>query len=123
VVDWLKCEFMLDKVGEEFDGVIATVTGFGFFVELKDIYVEGLVHISTLPNDYYQFDPTKQAMLGERTGRRFRLGDPILIKVVRVDLDQRQIDFQLAGEVERTSTKTKNAKVVKKKKGSKKKSL
>ncbi|MDR3478934.1 MAG: ribonuclease R [Gammaproteobacteria bacterium] len=123
VVDWLKCEFMLDKVGEEFDGVIATVTGFGFFVELKDIYVEGLVHISTLPNDYYQFDPTKQAMLGERTGRRFRLGDPIKIKVVRVDLDQRQIDFQLAGEVERTSTKTQNAKVVKKRKGSKKKSL
>jgi ribonuclease R len=96
VIDWLKCEFMLDKVGEELDGVITSVTGFGFFVELKDIYVEGLVHISTLPNDYYQFDPTKQAMQGERTGRRFRLGDVVNVRVVRVDLDQRQIDFMLA---------------------------
>jgi ribonuclease R len=96
VIDWLKCEFMLDKVGEEFDGVITSVTGFGFFVELKDIYVEGLVHISTLPNDYYQFDASKQAMLGERAGRRFRLGDVVRIRVVRVDLDQRQIDFMLA---------------------------
>lgn len=96
VVDWLKCEFMLDKVGEEFDGVIANVTGFGFFAELKDIYVEGLVHISTLPNDYYQFDATKQALSGERSGRRFRLGDVVRIRVARVDLDQRQIDFMLA---------------------------
>ena len=96
VVDWLKCEFMLDRVGKEFPGVITSVTGFGFFVELKDIYVEGLVHISTLPNDYYQFDPTKQAMQGERTGRRFRLGDVVEVRVVRVDLDQRQIDFMLA---------------------------
>ena len=96
VVDWLKCEFMLDKVGEEFDAVIANVTGFGFFAELKDIYVEGLVHISTLPNDYYQFDATKQALLGERSGRSFRLGDVARIRVVRVDLDQRQIDFMLA---------------------------
>jgi ribonuclease R len=96
VVDWLKCEFMLDKVGSEFDGLITSVTGFGFFVELKDIYVEGLVHISTLPNDYYQFDPSKQALLGERAGRRFRLGDIVQVRVVRVDLDQRQIDFMLA---------------------------
>jgi ribonuclease R len=95
VIDWLKCEFMMDKVGEEFDAVITNVTGFGFFVELKDVYVEGLVHISTLPNDYYQFDPTKQALLGERSGRSFRLSDPVRIRVVRVDLDQRQIDFML----------------------------
>jgi ribonuclease R len=100
VIDWLKCEFMMDKVGEDFDGVIASVTGFGFFVELKDIYVEGLIHISTLPNDYYQFDPTKQALAGERTGRRFRLGDIVKVRVVRVDLDQRQIDFLLTECVE-----------------------
>jgi ribonuclease R len=98
VIDWLKCEFMLDKVGEDFDGVIGNVTGFGFFVELKDIYVEGLIHISTLPSDYYQFEPTKQALRGERSGRVFRLGDVIKVKVVRVDLDQRQIDFLLAEE-------------------------
>ena len=96
VVDWLKCEFMLDKVGSEFDGVITSVTGFGFFVELKDIYVEGLVHISQLPNDYYQFEPTKQALFGERAGKVFRLGDVVKVQVVRVDLDQRQIDFHLA---------------------------
>jgi ribonuclease R len=116
VVDWLKCEFMLDRVGQEFDGLITSVTGFGFFVELKDIYVEGLVHISTLPNDYYQFDPTKQAMLGERTGRRFRLGDIVQVRVVRVDLDQRQIDFMLAEVLEAEAQEKKP----KKKKGPKK---
>jgi ribonuclease R len=87
------------------------------FVELKDIYVEGLVHISTLPNDYYQFDPTKQALLGERSGRRFRLGDLIKVKVVRVDLDQRQIDFLLADE----EAPTRPSKVSKQKKSPKKK--
>jgi ribonuclease R len=118
VVDWLKCEFMLDKVSEEFAGVITSVTGFGFFVELKDIYVEGLIHISTLPNDYYQFDPTKQAMLGERTGRRFRLGDTVQVRVVRVDLDLRQIDFMLAEVTDvarRESSKTSPKKAAKKK--------
>ncbi len=92
-MDWLKCEFMQDKVGEEFAGMITSVTGFGLFVELTEIYVEGLVHISMLRNDYYQFDPIKHALSGEHTGKRYRLGDPVTIKVVRVDLDQRQIDF------------------------------
>lgn len=96
VKDWLKCEFMMDKVGQEFAGAISGVTNFGVFVELADVYVEGLVHISTLPDDYYQFDPVKHALLGGRTGRMFRLGDPIKIKVARVDLDQCQIDFVLA---------------------------
>ncbi len=127
VVDWLKCEFMLDKVGEDFDGVIGSVTGFGFFVELKDIYVEGLIHISTLPNDYYQFEPTKQALRGERSGRMFRLGDVIKVKVVRVDLDQRQIDFLLADEANQstlnpTSKKPAGKKHKKQKPRSKKKS-
>jgi ribonuclease R len=114
VVDWLKCEFMLDRVGKDFAGLITSVTGFGFFVELKDIYVEGLVHISTLPNDYYQFDPTKQALLGERAGRSFRLGDVVEVRVVRVDLDQRQIDFMLsevvATEVSEKKPKKKHSK-------------
>lgn len=94
-VDFLKCEFMMDKVGKEFKGVISGVTGFGVFVELADIYVEGLVHISTLPDDYYQFDAIKHMLHGERSGRHFRLGDPITILVARVDLDQREIDFVL----------------------------
>ncbi len=96
VTDWLKCEFMMDKVGQEFVGVISGVTNFGIFVELKDIYVEGLAHISTLPDDYYQFDPIKHALIGERSGRRFQLGDLTKIQVARVDLDQREIDFVLA---------------------------
>jgi ribonuclease R len=95
-VDWLKCEFMMDKVGDVFDGVISSVTSFGFFVELADIYVEGLVHISTLPNDYYQYDLVKQALQGGRSNQRYRLGDKIKIKVARVDLDQREMDFVLA---------------------------
>lgn len=94
-IDWLKCEFMLDEVGEEFTGVISAVTSFGFFVELKDIYVEGLVHISSLQNDYYQFDPIKHALLGERSGKQYRLGDVVEVRVVRVDLDERKIDFIL----------------------------
>jgi ribonuclease R len=96
VTDWLKCEFMMDKVGKEFAGIISGAMSFGVFVELEEIYVEGLVHISTLPDDYYQFDAVKHALFGERTGRRFRLGDPIKIQVARVDLDQREIDFVLA---------------------------
>ena len=92
-VDWLKCEYMLDKVGEEFDGFITSVTGFGLFVALKDIYVEGLVHVTSLDNDYYQFDPVGHRMTGERSGRVFRLGDPMRIRVARVDLDERKMDF------------------------------
>lgn len=101
VTDWLKCEFMMDKVGQEFAGVIAGVTNFGIFVELQEVYVEGLVHISNLPNDYYQFDPIKHALQGERSGRRFRLGDRIKIRVARVDLDQGEIDFVLAEKSEK----------------------
>lgn len=97
VTDWLKCEFMMDKVGQEFDGVIAGVTNFGIFVELADIYVEGLAHISTLPEDYYQFDAVKHRLVGERSGHIFCLGDHVKVQLARVDLDQSQIDFVLAG--------------------------
>lgn len=93
--DWLKCEFMVDRVGQEFAGVISGVTNFGIFVELADIFVEGLIHISVLPSDYYQFDPIKHTLHGTRSGRVFRLGDTATVKVARVDLDQREIDFVL----------------------------
>ena len=96
VVNWLKCEFMKDRVGETFPGVITAVTGFGLFVELQDIYVEGLVHVTALPGDYYHFDPVHHRLAGERSGRNFRLGDSIEVKVMRVDLDERKIDFELA---------------------------
>ena len=104
--DWLKCEFMMDKVGQIFSGIISGVTGFGFFVELKDIYVEGLVHMSTLPNDYYQFDAIKHTLLGKRTGRQFRLGNAVSVQVAQVNLDERKIDFVLA-EISEQGTKMK----------------
>ena len=95
VVSWLKCEYMMDKIGEEFSGIISAVTSFGFFVELADIFVEGLVHISNLGQDYFHFDPTSHQLKGERTGMNFRLGDSVKIKVIRVDLDEKKMDFEL----------------------------
>ncbi|MGH8547983.1 MAG: ribonuclease R, partial [Methylococcales bacterium] len=95
VVSWLKCEYMLDKIGEHFDGVISGVTSFGFFVELSEVYVEGLVHISSLRRDYFHFDPVRHRLEGERSGVSYRLGDSVKVVVVRVDLDERKIDFDL----------------------------
>jgi ribonuclease R len=106
VENWLKCEYMQDKVGEEFDGVISTVTAFGVFVELNEIFVEGLVHVTSLPKDYYRFDPVGHRMFGERSGRTYRLGDAIRVKVTRVDLDERKIDFE---PVERPGQRTRSA--------------
>jgi ribonuclease R len=95
-IDWLKCEHMLDRVGETYSGIITSTTSFGLFVELQDIYVEGLVHVTALGNDYYHFDPTRHWLIGERTNRIFRLGDQLEVKVVRVNLDERKIDFELS---------------------------
>lgn len=94
VADWLKCEYMLDHVGSEFMGTIANVTGFGFFVRLDEIHIDGLVHISSLQNDYYQFDPARQLLIGENFRRRYRLGDKIKVKVMAVNLDDSKIDFE-----------------------------
>lgn len=95
VSDWLKCEYMRDRVGETHQGIISGVTGFGLFVELSDIYIEGLVHVTSLKNDYYQFDPTGHRLTGERTRKVYRLGDSLKVKVVRVDLDEKKIDLEL----------------------------
>lgn len=95
VISWLKCEYMMDKIGEEFDGVISAVTSFGFFVELANIYVEGLVHISSLGQDYFHFDALSHQLKGEHSNTRYRLGDRVKIKVVRVDLDEKKMDFTL----------------------------
>ncbi|MDX1693052.1 MAG: ribonuclease R [Ketobacteraceae bacterium] len=95
VVGWLKCEYMQDKVGEEFDGLITAVTNFGLFVELNDVYVEGLVHVSSLTSDYYHFDEVRHRLKGERSGIQFALGDPVTVRVARVGLDDRKIDFEL----------------------------
>ena len=92
---WLKCEYLQDRVGETFEGVVAAVTSFGLFVELADLYIEGLVHISALPGDYYHFDQAKQRLTGERTNRSFRLGDSVTVQVARVDLDDKKIDLEM----------------------------
>ncbi|NAX19645.1 ribonuclease R [Vibrio sp. V39_P1S14PM300] len=110
VSDWLKCEYMQDHVGEELDGVIANVTGFGFFVRLTELHIDGLVHISTLANDYYQFDPIGQRLIGESFGAIYRLGDAVKVKVLSVNLNDRQIDFELVETSRKLRGKGKTAK-------------
>ena len=95
VADWLKCDFMQDHVGSVFNGVIASVTGFGFFVRLNDLFIDGLVHVSTLDNDYYRFDAVGQRLIGESGGRTYRLGDEVEVRVEAVHMDERKIDFAL----------------------------
>ena len=92
---WLKCEYLQEHVGDEFDGVISAVTSFGLFVELHDLYIEGLVHITALPGDYYNFDKARQRLIGERSGRSYQLGGSVRVQVARVDLDDRKIDLEL----------------------------
>ena len=93
VTNWLKCYYMRDRVGEAFYGTISAVTGFGVFVALDGVYVEGLVHISELGSDYFQFDPALHQLTGERTNTRFRLADRMRVKLVRVDLETSRLDF------------------------------
>lgn len=94
-MDWLKCDYMQQHIGQTFSGIVSSVTGFGLFVELKDVYVEGLVHVTSLPDDYYIYDNVHHCMRGERTGRRFGLGDELEVMVSKVDLDDKKIDFEL----------------------------
>jgi ribonuclease R len=96
VVAWLKCYFMKDRVGETFAGSISGVASFGAFVALDGVYVEGLVHVSELGNDYFHFDAARHQLMGERTRKRYRLGDRLQVEVARVDLDTSRIDFTLA---------------------------
>lgn len=99
VVSWLKCEYLEAHVGDEFNGVVTAVTGFGLFVELKDVYVEGLIHVTALENDYYHFDTARQCLLGERSGKVYGLGDELVVRVARVNLDERKIDLELLAVV------------------------
>ncbi len=93
VESWLKCHYMQDHVGGVFEGAVTGVTPFGLFVTLDEYFVDGLVHISELGRDYFQFDGTRHMLLGERTKKRYRLADRMKVKLVRVDLDSRKIDF------------------------------
>jgi ribonuclease R len=109
-VRWLKCQYIQKHLGEEFDGIISGVTRFGFFVELKDIYIDGLVHVTSLRNDYYYFDPIHHHLVGERSGIEYKLGGSVKVKVIRVDIDDRKIDFELIGAPEATGKKQKRSK-------------
>ena len=91
----LKCEYMLDKVGMEFSARVTGVVSFGLFVELDEHYVEGLIHITSLPKDYYDFDPVSHRLVGENRGMVFRLSDKVDVRVANVDMDERRIDFEL----------------------------
>ncbi|MGC7403532.1 ribonuclease R [Pandoraea pneumonica] len=95
---WLKCYFMRDKLGEEYGGTVSAVTSFGIFVQLDDLFIEGLVHVTELGSDYFQFDEVRHELRGERTGIRYRLTDRVRVQVSRVDLDARKIDFRLVRE-------------------------
>lgn len=94
--DLKKAEFMVDKIGEEFDGIISSVTSFGLFVELPNT-IEGLVHVSYMVDDYYHYDERQYAMIGERTGNVFRIGDEIRVRVINVNIEERAVDFEIVG--------------------------
>jgi len=96
-MDWLKCEFMRDRVGEEFDVIVTGVVDFGLFVQIPEYQIDGLVHVSSLGGDYYQRDAVHHRLVGERTGKVFRLTDRLTVRLVRVNLDDRKIDFELSG--------------------------
>ena len=91
-----KAQFMLDKIGEEFDGIVSSVTNFGLFVELENT-IEGLVHVSNMTDDYYRFDDRQMMMIGEHTGKQFRIGDEVTVRVVAVKPEESAIDFELVG--------------------------
>jgi len=113
VADWLKCDFMQDQVGNVFTGIITSVTGFGFFVRLKDLFIDGLVHVSSLNNDYYRYDNVGQRLIGESSGMVYRLGDEVETSVEAVHMDERKIDFALILTLRKAKNPGKTAKTKK----------
>jgi ribonuclease R len=95
---WLKCQYMEKHLGEEFDGVITGVTNFGLFVQISELMTDGLVHVTSLANDYYKYDAGSQRLVGERSGHSYHLGAEMRIRVQRVDMETRKIDFRPVGD-------------------------
>ena len=114
VLAWLKCEFMMEHIGSQYPGVVTAVTSFGLFIELDGVHVEGLIHVTSLANDFYRYDNAAQSLVGERTGKRYRLGDAMVVSVENVNLDERKIDF---GEVSHTPAAVGKAERVRRGKG------
>jgi ribonuclease R len=100
-VQWLKCEFMSHRLGEEFDARVSTVTDFGIFVELKDVFVDGLVHITQMGDEYFRFDAEHRQLHGEGTGRVYKLGQEVRVVLTKVDMELARIDFDLVGAFRR----------------------
>lgn len=100
VESWLKCHYMKDHVGEEFEGVVTTVTSFGLFVTLTDLYIDGLVHISNVGDDFFVYDEQQQQLIGKDKGTLFGLGDRVKVKVAGVNMDLLQIDFDLKAKLQ-----------------------
>jgi ribonuclease R len=98
VEQWLKCWYMRDRVGEVYEGTVSGVAGFGIFVTLDDMSVDGLVHVTELGRDYFQFDRGRHALVGEKSGRIFQLAGRVRVRVARVDLETSKIDFTLADD-------------------------
>lgn len=99
VADWLKCEYMQDHVGMEFNGVISSVTNFGLFIRLDDLQIDGLIHVTNLGDEYFQHDAAKHCLVGEHTHTVYRLGDKVTVQVASVSLDDRRINLTLKGDV------------------------
>jgi ribonuclease R len=95
LVQWKKVRFMADKVGDEFEGYVTGVTAFGLYIELIEHFVEGLVHVSTMADDYYRFVERAHMLRGENKGRVYRLGDRVKVQVIKVDMERRQVDLGL----------------------------
>ncbi|MFQ1019317.1 ribonuclease R [Gilliamella sp. CG13] len=110
VVDWLKCDYMQDHVGEVFNGTISSVVNFGFFVRLDDLFIDGLVHVSSLENDYYIYDASRNRLIGENTHYSYRLGDKVSVKVENVNPEERKIDFALVSSNNKPKRHGKTAK-------------
>jgi ribonuclease R len=108
LVQWKKVRFMADKVGDEFDGYITGVSAFGLYIELVEHFVEGMVHISTMADDYYRFVEKAHVLKGENTGRIYRLGDRVSVQVVKVDMERRQIDLGLTEILDRVRESERN---------------
>ena len=106
---WLKCQYMEQHLGDEFDGVITGVTNFGLFVQITELMTDGLVHVTSLANDYYKYDAGSQKLVGERSGHTYSLGEEMRIRVERVDMETRKIDFRPVTEISPKAQKKRSA--------------
>ena len=106
---WLKCQFMLDKIGDDYDGRITGVTNFGVFVQLPDLQIDGLIHVTSLLNDYYHFEQREMCLIGKRTGTRYGLGDQLCVTVDHVDLESKRVGFRLSGDSAKAARRVEGA--------------